>query len=151
MGFLGGAQVGANVPVQLAGGRARGRLQRTSLKGSGNDSIGDALNTRTDWTSTSPDVSGMAFDRFLVYGKGGLALAQDQSSLTDLAGNTASSSFTRTGWTAGAGLEYAFNRNWSAKLDTIILLRLAGVELHDAVARTVTSNAISTSQEVKAG
>jgi outer membrane immunogenic protein len=31
--------------------------------------------------------------------------------------NAGSVNLTKTGWTAGAGAEYAFNRNWSAKLE----------------------------------
>jgi len=152
MGFLGGAQVGANVQFNWLVVGLEGDFSWTSLKGSGNDSIGDALNTRTDWTSTVTGRVGMAFDRFLVYGKGGLALAQDQSSLTDLAGNTASSSFTRTGWTAGAGLEYAFNRNWSAKLEYDYLgFGLQALSFTTPLLGTVTSNANLNVQEVKAG
>ena len=60
---------------------------------------------------------GAAFDRLLVYGKGGVAFAQDHSTLNDVFGGSASTSQTRTGWTAGAGLEYALDRNWSAKLE----------------------------------
>ncbi|MGB6757490.1 MAG: hypothetical protein WBE82_06125, partial [Xanthobacteraceae bacterium] len=57
----------------------------------------------------SPGRIGAAFDRLLVYGKGGLAIAREHDSLTDLALNTSSTTLTRTGWTAGAGLEYALN------------------------------------------
>jgi outer membrane immunogenic protein len=71
----------------------------------------------TNWTSTVTGRVGAAFDRLLVYGKGGVAFAQDQSSLTDLGANTASTTFMRTGWTAGAGLEYGLSQNWSAKIE----------------------------------
>ena len=41
-------------------------------------SIGDALNTNVPWTSTVTGRVGAAFDRLLLYGKGGLAFAQGQ-------------------------------------------------------------------------
>jgi outer membrane immunogenic protein len=62
-----------------------GDFSWTGLKGSGTDSIGDTIAAKTDWTSTVTGRVGAAFDRLLVYGKGGLAIARDRSSLTDLA------------------------------------------------------------------
>ena len=64
-------------------------------------------------------------DRWLVYGTGGLAYGHvnsnsnalftfDGQSLDNYIG---SSSNTRVGWTAGAGSEYAFYNNWSAKIE----------------------------------
>jgi len=63
---------------------------------------------------------GVALDRVLVYGKGGVAWANDQYNLTSpsialmpaFSGNE-----TRFGWMVGAGVEYAFFDNWSAKVE----------------------------------
>jgi outer membrane immunogenic protein len=115
--FLGGAQVGANAQFNRLVLGLEGDFDWTGIKNSGTDSMGEALSTNVQWTSTVTGRVGAAFDRLLVYGKGGLALAQDQSSLTDLAGNTATDSLLRTGWTAGAGLEYALDDHWSAKIE----------------------------------
>jgi outer membrane immunogenic protein len=65
---------------------------------------------------------GYAFDRLLVYGTGGLAIGRVRSSFFQnffTAGITdvGSASETRVGWTVGAGLEYAFSGNWSAKAE----------------------------------
>ena len=117
LGFLGGAQVGANAQFNRLVVGLEGDFSWTNLKNSGTDSIGEALNTNVQWTSTVTGRIGAAFDRLLIYGKGGLALAQDQSSLTDAFGNIATDSVLRTGWTAGAGLEYALDDHWSAKIE----------------------------------
>ncbi len=150
-GFLGGAQVGANAQFNRLVVGLEGDFSWTSLKDSGTDSIGEALNTNVQWTSTVTGRIGAAFDRLLVYGKGGLALAQDQSSLTDLGGNTATDSFLRTGWTVGAGLEYALDDNWSAKIEYDYL----GFGPHSMNFTTplesVSSNAGLNVQEIKAG
>jgi outer membrane immunogenic protein len=50
-----------------------------------------------------------AYDHFLFYGTGGLAWGSDQIQTTWLpTGVSAGSTGVRTGWTAGAGVEYAF-------------------------------------------
>ena len=109
-------------PVQRARARRRGRLllDRTRLKGTGADSSATPLAPTTNWTSTVTGRVGAAFDRLLVYGKGGVAFAQDQSSLTDLGANTASTTFMRTGWTAGAGLETVSARTGRPRSNTTI-------------------------------
>jgi len=151
-GFLGGAQVGANAQFNWLVVGLEGDFSGTILKGSGADSLGNAINTDTEWTSTVTGRIGAAFGRLLVYGKGGLALAEDKSTLTDLGNNSASTSFLRTGWTAGGGLEYAFNNNWSAKIEYDYL----GLGSKDLTFSTPLLPSYSTSanlnvQEIKAG
>jgi outer membrane immunogenic protein len=63
---------------------------------------------------------GVTFDRFMVYGTGGLAFGDSKSTTTiAIPGSfwTGSKSDTRFGWTLGAGVEYAFTSNWSAKVE----------------------------------
>lgn len=129
-----------------------GDFSSTELNGNGTNSIGDAINTNTKWTSTVTGRVGAAFDRLLIYGKGGLALAQDQSGLTDLGGNSASTSFMRTGWTVGAGLEYGISKNWSAKIE-YDYLNFGSQVLNFAtpLQPAYTSNASLNVQEIKAG
>jgi outer membrane immunogenic protein len=151
-GFLGGAQLGGNMQFNAFVLGLEGDFSWADLKGSGTDSIGDTINTNTQWTSTVTGRIGAAFDRLLVYGKGGLALAEDQSSLTDFAGNTSSTSLTRTGWTAGAGLEYALTNNWSAKIEyDYLAFGSQPLNFTTPVLGTVTSNANLNVSEVKAG
>ena len=59
---------------------------------------------------------GVAFDNFLIYGKGGFGAANNRISLT-AAGVTATDRRTHTGYTAGGGVEYGFHPNWSAKAE----------------------------------
>ena len=103
-GFIGGGQIGANWQINVLVLGIEGDFDWTGLKGSGHDSVGNTINTDTQWTSTVTGRIGAAFDRLLVYGKGGVAFAHDSDSLNDIAGNTASASLTRTGWTRAPGL-----------------------------------------------
>jgi outer membrane immunogenic protein len=59
---------------------------------------------------------GVAFDQVLLYGTGGLALADEKVSVTGF-GVTLSDSRTQTGWTVGAGLEWMFAPRWSLKAE----------------------------------
>jgi outer membrane immunogenic protein len=65
---------------------------------------------------------GYALDHLLLYGTGGIALGNTNDfyrfafpATNSLYENTYSN--TRNGWTLGAGAEYAFGYNWSAKLE----------------------------------
>ena len=61
--------------------------------------------------------AGIALDNVLIYGKGGYAaLSYNVKSSSIFFGNT---DFTQTyqGYTAGAGVEYGFTPNWSAKVE----------------------------------
>jgi outer membrane immunogenic protein len=63
---------------------------------------------------------GYGWDRVLLYGKGGAAWSHNiydvnkafGAVITDFSGSD-----TRFGWTAGAGIEWAFAGNWSAKVE----------------------------------
>jgi outer membrane autotransporter protein len=151
-GFLGGGQVGVNAQFNALVVGVEGDFTWTGLKGSGTDSIGDAINTNVDWTSTVTGRVGVAFDRLLAYGKGGVAFAHDQSSLTDLGGNSASTTLMRTGWTAGGGLEYALDKNWSARVEYDYLgFGSQALNFTTPVLGSVSPNANLNVQEVKAG
>jgi outer membrane immunogenic protein len=150
-GFLGGAQVGVNAQFNRLVLGLEGDFSWTNLSNKGTDSIGEALNTNVQWTSTVTGRIGAAFNRLLVYGKGGLALAQDQSSLTDLGGNVAADTLLRTGWTVGAGLEYALDDNWSAKIEYDYLGFGPQSMNFSTLPVPESSNASLNVQEVKAG
>lgn len=66
----------------------------------------------TDWTGSIRVRAGVAMDRTLIYGTGGLALARGyiETPIGD-------ESETFTGWTAGVGVEHAFTDNWTARLE----------------------------------
>jgi outer membrane immunogenic protein len=151
-GFLGGGQIGANYQWNALVLGVEGDFSWTGLKGSGTDSVGEAIGANTNWTSTVTGRVGAAFDRLLIYGKGGVAFARDQSAFTDLAGNSANTSLTRTGWTAGIGLEYGITKNWSAKIE-YDYLSFGSQPLNFTTATPVTysSSASLNVQEIKAG
>lgn len=61
---------------------------------------------------------GYAWNNWLLYGKGGAAWASDRYSAFDvLATYDFEGLETRFGWTAGAGLEWAFSNIWSLRLE----------------------------------
>lgn len=79
-----------------------------------------------DWTSSLRGRVGYAFDRVFAYATGGLAFLNEsevRSQYRAVSGSVPSTqlifrekaSVTRTGWTVGAGVEYALNNNWSLK------------------------------------
>lgn len=65
---------------------------------------------------------GFGWDRFMVYGTGGLAYGNTtitQNVFFAATGSSAIGSYSawKAGWTAGAGVEWAFTPNWSAKVE----------------------------------
>jgi outer membrane immunogenic protein len=83
----------------------------------------DEFRTKFGLYGTATGRLGLSFDRLLVYGKGGFVFAKVDHSATDFEDPEESVSFdkTRTGWTAGGGLEYAFTPNWSAKIEYLYM------------------------------
>lgn len=84
---------------------------------------------------------GVAFDRVLLYGKGGVAFVSKHYDFTDtctvapcgpatlsLGRNT-----TQVTWAAGAGLEYAFTPNWSLKGEYLYLATRESFSVSGAV------------------
>jgi outer membrane immunogenic protein len=69
--------------------------------------------TRNDWLGTVRGRAGYAFDRFLPYLAGGLAVGDIRASTPGFAG----ASQTNLGWTVGAGMEVAIVGNWTAKAE----------------------------------
>lgn len=151
-GVLGGGQLGANYQWNALVLGIEGDFNWTGLKGGGRDFRGDAIGTETQWTSTVAGRVGAAFDRLLIYGKGGVAFARDRSTFADLAGNSASSAFVRTGWTAGVGLEYGIAANWSAKVEYDYLsFGSQALNFTTATPTTYGAGANLNVQEMKAG
>ena len=72
--------------------------------------------TESRWLSTFRGRIGYAFDRWLPYITGGGAYGNVKATAA-VPGAAVSTSKSEFGWTAGAGLEYAFLGNWTAKLE----------------------------------
>jgi len=62
--------------------------------------------------------TGPGFDHWLFYGKGGGGWVGYNATISDLTtGLSASTSNSQGGWLAGAGIEWAFAPNWTAKVE----------------------------------
>jgi len=72
----------------------------------------------SDWQGSMRARVGYAVDRLLVYGTGGVAFARGEMTVAsnDLGFNRSDSNV-HTGWTAGAGIEYAFTNNWLGRVE----------------------------------
>jgi outer membrane immunogenic protein len=79
--------------------------------------------TKETWVATARGRAGYAVNNLLFYGTGGYAAAGVEAGVKDA--NTgallASATSTRSGWTAGGGLEWGFAPNWSAKFEWLYM------------------------------
>lgn len=121
-GFVGGAQAGYNYQIGSFVVGAEADIQYAGLKGSNNNysyvvlpTLGyvGVANNGVEWYGTVRARAGFAFDRALIYATGGFAYGGGGSN-----GGYYYNGFyygagdnTRTGWTVGAGVEYAFTNN----------------------------------------
>lgn len=135
-GVIGGLQAGYNwqtdsfvfgveTDVQMSGQKISGTaVCPTASCGPG----GTVTHTeQLTWFGTTRSRLGWAFDRWLAYGTGGVAYGAVKSSGSvnffvplRLTGPY-SGSTTRVGWVAGAGLEGAITRNWSARVEYLYI------------------------------
>jgi outer membrane immunogenic protein len=102
-GAAAGGNIGASttVPVPLVGGGDTATFKET-----------------TNFLSSATVRAGYAWDRWLLYVKGGAAWAGDRYSLFDVAQTFDFEGLeTRFGWTAGAGVEWALWNDWSVKFE----------------------------------
>ncbi|MBT3070189.1 porin family protein [Rhodomicrobium sp. Az07] len=116
-GGFGGGQIGYNfqsgnfvygLETDIQAGRITG-------KSSGLDG-NDAYTSRdtTDWFGTLRARLGYAFGNTLLFGTGGFAYGGVNQKL-NYADVLFDNNDTRTGWTAGGGIEYKVSQNWSLK------------------------------------
>jgi outer membrane immunogenic protein len=96
-----------------------GDIEWANIKGDDGGLGGVTDQLKNEWRGSFRGRVGFAWDRFLVYGTGGLAVADLKYSLIALPPVNESESITTTsaGWTAGGGAEYAFSPAWSAFVD----------------------------------
>jgi outer membrane immunogenic protein len=121
-GIIGGGQIGCNyqfAPNWVVG--IEGSGSASGIKGDATDTFfnNKNLHAQTDWLASVTGRVGWTFwNRWMVYGKGGVAWAGDKYHVFDATDGFAfDASGTRTGWTAGGGIEWAFAPNWSAFLE----------------------------------
>jgi outer membrane immunogenic protein len=123
-GFAGGGQIGCD--YQFAGGWVigiRNMFDGTSLKRDRTfidpvTGFSGTADTRLSWFDTLTGRIGYAFaPSWLLYGQGGVAWAKNSADITFNGFDLGSFDRTRTGWTAGGGVEWMFARGWSAFLE----------------------------------
>ena len=115
---LSGGQVGGTAGYNWQIGKAvlgiEGDIDWSGLQGTGTSAACPLGCTTSDsWLSTVRGRVGYAFDRFMPYVTGGLAVGDIRAATPGLVGGTSSNA----GWTIGAGLEVALPGNWSAKAE----------------------------------
>ena len=128
-GVIGGAHVGYLYQINQFVVGIEGSVDGTSLSANAQFFLPNFVGTTDVLTAhVSSDVQGsirgklgIAFDRVLIYGTGGVAFGGFSGNLF-LNGQTPATipffianrffSNTRTGWTAGGGLQYAVTENW---------------------------------------
>jgi len=112
-GFLGGGQFGVNWSRNSWLLGAEADFTGTDLQASA-----AGASFRSHWLSLVTARVGYAVNQYLIYAKGGAAFANERNEVITPAGRVAESATTTlTGWTVGAGVEYAINPNWSARLE----------------------------------
>jgi outer membrane immunogenic protein len=112
-GVIGGT-AGVNWQLGHAVLGLEGDVDWSNLKGSATSTLCPAgCTTSNDWLATVRGRAGYAFDRFLPYVTGGLAVGDIKTSTPGFAGG----SQTNAGWTAGGGVELALTNNWTAKAE----------------------------------
>jgi outer membrane immunogenic protein len=115
-GLLVGGYGGVNYQIDSWVIGLEGDFTGTWANGSATDAAGDNLQTKVFWTASLTGRLGFAFDRLLVYGKGGAGFDYDRNYVTVGAIQTVGSDG-HVGWTAGGGVDYAFTEHWIARLE----------------------------------
>src|SRR5262249_18508880 len=109
------------VEGDFSGLSTRPTITRTGVLSTG-DTFSITNSVKNDWLATVRGRAGFAIDRSLIYVTGGAAFSDLHYSqvYTDTLFATTGGfnvSHTKTGWTIGAGWEYAFGYNWSVKAE----------------------------------
>ena len=88
--------------------------------------VGANCETKNDWLGTGRARIGFAADRLLLFATAGAAFGNIQAGITGASPGFSAApgtfqSSTVVGWTAGAGAEFAFAPNWTAKVEYLFV------------------------------
>jgi outer membrane immunogenic protein len=108
-----GGTVGSNLQFGSFVFGLEGDFDWSNMKGSVTANCPSTCETSNTWLGTARGRIGYAFDRFLPYVTAGGAFGDAKGSLLGVGDFKQ----TKVGWTGGAGVEYAFIDNWSAKVE----------------------------------
>jgi outer membrane immunogenic protein len=131
--FIGGIEGGsryqfAKLVVGWEGDITWGNLNGTNTTSFSSPIIGGvlppitrSLTTDTKWVATAVSTLGIAHNNWLLYGKAGVAWENvkytDNWTVGGVGLFSGTGSNSRTGWTVGTGIEWAFYQNWSVKAE----------------------------------
>ena len=117
-GFVGGT-LGYNWEVNSFVLGLEGDIAWAGIRGSRNCGVGLTCKVDQDYIGTVRGRVGYAFGPALIYATGGYAVSDVKAriNVAPLLGTSPSQTKTRSGWTVGGGLEYAFWNTWSAKAE----------------------------------
>ncbi|MCX5520068.1 porin family protein [Kaistia defluvii] len=116
-GFLGGVQAGYNWQFDNIVLGLQTDFAYTSAKTSFGGDDTNSAEQKLEWLGSTTARIGYAFDNLLVYGKGGVAYGRSTFDVPYTGGLSLQDSQWHTGWTAGAGVEYAFTQNITGLLE----------------------------------
>ncbi len=136
-GVIGGGQIGYNwqfdrswvlgIEADFQGSDEKGSATACSVATCAAGSAFLTVDHKLEWFGTLRGRIGwLVSDRVMLYGTGGLAYGHLKTGFTagiNGIGNAAaaSASSTQVGWTAGAGVEGAIDRNWTVKLEYLYM------------------------------
>jgi outer membrane immunogenic protein len=136
-GYLIGATAGINYQLGEYVFGIEGDGDWTNLSGNSGSTCGAitavltppvSCQTQSRWLATVRGRVGYAFDRILLFGTAGAAFGDIQTGLNP---PSTFDSSVEAGWTAGAGIEFAFAQSWTAKVEYLF------VDLPNAACTTV--------------
>jgi outer membrane immunogenic protein len=121
-GYMLGGQIGCDYQfapswvVGIEGAASGGNIGNTTTVAVPGDNA--SFKATTDFLASVTGRIGYVLDRWMLFGKGGVALVGDRYHLTDTLQTYAfDGTEDRLGWTGGAGIEWAFTPEWSVKLE----------------------------------
>jgi outer membrane immunogenic protein len=131
-GFLAGGQLGYNwqtgpwvfgVEADIQWSNIKGELD--AVAGTPLGALSLSAGSELEWFGTARGRIGYAWDRLMVYATGGFAYGSVKTDLNANGGTLGSFAFStdnnKTGWTAGAGFEYAVTPSVSLKTEYLYL------------------------------
>jgi outer membrane immunogenic protein len=116
-GGLVGGTIGYNWQMGQVVFGLEGDMDWSNIRGSGFCGGVTTCEVRNNWLATARGRLGYAFDRFMPYVTGGLAVGDVKTSVTGF-GDTRD---TITGWTVGGGLEASIAGPWTAKIEYLFV------------------------------
>ena len=118
-GGIYGAHVGYNWQFDRAVLGFEAGINGTDMDGSKDAALGccNAVHTELNWYATAVARLGYAHGSWLLYGFGGVAWGNVDTALIGDNGERGDGSSDHLGWTAGLGVEYAFNDRFSVRAE----------------------------------